>query len=326
MTLAGWAEIAVVLTLVVGAAHPLGSFMCAVFEGRHTFLSPIVEPVESLVYRLGKVDPTQEQRWLDYTFSMLFLADGCFLALYAVQRLQPFLPLNPQGFGPVAPDLAFNTAVSFITNANWQAYAGETTMSHLTQMVGLTVNNFLDSAAAMAMAIALVRSFVRGNSATIGNFWVDFTRAILYVLLPGSILLALGFVALGVPQTLLGSIEATTLEGATQTISLGPVASQEAIKLLGNNGGGFFNANSAHPFENPSVWSNMLQNWSQLVLPLAFVFTFGRLALDPRQGRSLLAVMALIFIASLFRRAAPCRRRDRHAVAVLPRSGPGSCG
>ena len=300
MTLAGWAEIAVVLTLVVGAAHPLGSFMSAVFEGRRTFLSPIVEPVERLVYRLGKVDPTQEQRWLHYTFSMLFLAAGCFLALYAIQRLEPFLPLNPQGFGPVAPDLAFNTAVSFITNANWQAYAGETTMSQLTQMVGLTVHNFLDSAAAMAMAIALVRSFVRGNSATIGNFWVDFTRANLYVLLPGSILLALGFVALGVPQTLLGSIDATTLEGATQTISLGPVASQEAIKLLGNNGGGFFNANSAHPFENPSVWSDMLQNWSQLVLPLAFVFTFGRLARDPRQGRSLLAVMSLIFVASLF--------------------------
>jgi K+-transporting ATPase ATPase A chain len=199
----------------------------------------------------------------------------------------------------VPPDLAFNVAVSFITNTNWQAYAGETTLSHFSQMVGLTTNNFLDSAAATAMAVALTRALTRRESPTIGNFWVDMTRATLYVLLPLSIVVALLFAALGVPQTLSASVEATTLEGAKQIMALGPIASQESIKLIGDNGGGFLNANSAHPFENPSVWSNILQNWSQLVLPVALVFAFGRMVGDWRQSHTLLVTMTVIFVTAL---------------------------
>jgi potassium-transporting ATPase potassium-binding subunit len=216
-----------------------------------------------------------EQGWIAFTLCMLGFAGGCFVLLYAVMRLQNVLPLNPQGFDAVPPGLAFNTAVSFITNANWQAYGGETTMSHLTQMLGLTANNFLDSAVATAVVIAVIRGIARGGTKTIGNFWVDMTRATLYLYLPLSIVVALIFVALGVPQTLLASVEATTLEGAKQVISLGPVASQEAIKLIGTNGGGFFNANSGHPFENPNLLSNMLQAWSMLVVPVALVSHLG---------------------------------------------------
>jgi K+-transporting ATPase ATPase A chain len=299
MTIVGWLQIALVLALVVALAYPLGSFIVELFEGRRTFLSPVLAPVERGLYRLAGVDPAIEQEWLAYTLSMLGFAGGCFVVLYAILRLQNFLPLNPQGFGAVPPDLAFNTAVSFITNANWQAYGGETTMSHLTQMLGLTANNFLDSAVATALAIAVIRGIARGGSKTIGNFWVDLTRATLYLYLPLAIAVALLFLALGVPQTLQGSIEATTLEGAKQVISLGPVASQEAIKLIGTNGGGFFNANSAHPFENPSQWSNMLQAWSMLVVPAALVFAFGRMVGDPRQGRALLATMAIFFLIGL---------------------------
>jgi K+-transporting ATPase ATPase A chain len=299
MTFAGWIEISLVLALVLGAAWPLGASMADVFEGRRSVLSPMVGPLERSFYRLSGVDPQKEQNWLDYTISMIVFTAGCFMALYITQRLQGVLPFNPQGRDAVPPDLAFNTAISFITNANWQAYAGETTMSHFTQMAGLTTHNFLDTAVAMALAVGLTRALARGEAETIGNFWVDMTRATLYVLLPISILVALIFVALGIPQTLQGSIEATTLEGARQSIAIGPVASQEAIKLIGTNGGGFFNANSAHPFENPNAWSNMLECWCQLVLAVAFVFTFGRMVDDPRQGRGLLAAMAFIFIVSL---------------------------
>ena len=299
MTLTGWTEILLVLAFVLVAAWPLGAFMADVFDGRQNFLSPAVGPLERRIYRLSAVDPREEQNWLSYTLSMMVFTAGCFLTLYAIQRLQGVLPLNPLGRDAVAPELAFNTAISFITNANWQAYAGETTMSHFTQMAGLTTHNFLDTAVAMALALGLTRALARGESETIGNFWVDMTRATLYVLLPISILVAFIFVALGVPQTLQGSFEATTLEGAKQMIAIGPVASQEAIKLLGNNGGGFFNANSAHPFENPDAWSNMLECWAQLVLPVAFVFTFGRMVGDARQGRGLLAAMAVIFVVSL---------------------------
>ncbi len=299
MTFAGWIEILLVLTLVLGAAWPLGAFMADVFDGRRTFLSPILGPLERGFYRLSGVDPQQERNWLDYTISMIVFTAGCFVALYLTQRLQGVLPFNPQGRDAVPPDLAFNTAISFITNANWQAYAGETTMSHFTQMAGLTTHNFLDTAVAAALAVGLTRALGRGESDTIGNFWVDMTRATLYVLLPISVLVALAFVALGIPQTLQGSFEATTLEGARQSIAIGPVASQEAIKLIGTNGGGFFNANSTHPFENPSAWSNLIECWSQLVVPVAFVFTFGRMVSDPRQGRSLLAAMAFIFLVSL---------------------------
>src|SRR5271165_122161 len=299
MSLAGLFEIGLTLALVLAAAYPIGAFMANVFDDRKTFLTPLLGPLERALYRLAGVDPQVEQKWPEYAISMVVFGGGCLFALYALLRLQAYLPLNPRGFPGVPPDLAFNIAISFITNANWQAYGGETTLSHLSQMVGLTANNFLDSAAATAIAIALTRALARNESPTIGNFWVDMTRATLYVLLPLSLFVALAFAVLGVPQTLCGSVEATTLESAKQVISIGPVASQEAIKLIGDNGGGFFNANSAHPFENPSVWSNMLQNWSQLVLPVALVFAFGRMVGDWKQGRALLIAMAVIFAVAL---------------------------
>ena len=297
--LSGLFEIVLTLALVMAAAHPVGAFMADVFQNRKTFLKPLLGPIERALYRLAGIDAEAEQEWHEYAISMVLFGGACLFGLYALLRLQGWLPLNPQGFPGVAPDLAFNIAVSFITNANWQAYGGETTLSHLSQMVGLTANNFLDSAAAIAIAVALIRALSRNESTTIGNFWVDITRATLYVLLPLALVVALAFAALGVPQTLSGSVEATTLEGAKQIIALGPVASQEAIKLIGDNGGGFFNANSAHPFENPSVWSNILQNWSQLVLPVGLVFAFGRMVGDPKQGRALLAAMAVIFLVAL---------------------------
>ena len=299
MTVAGWLEIALTLALVVVVAWPLGAFMAAVFDGRKTLLTPLAAPVERGLYRLSGVDPNKEQDWFEYTLSMIIFSFGCFLALYLIMRFQALLPLNPLARGAVPPDLAFNTAISFITNANWQAYAGETTMSHFTQMVGLTANNFLDTAVAVALALGLTRALARQQCATIGNFWVDLTRAVLYVLLPLSALVALALVFLGAPQTLQGAMEATTLEGVKQTIAIGPVASQEAIKLLGDNGGGFFNANSAHPFENPGALSNMIESWSQLVVPVALLFAFGRMVGDRRQSYSLFAVMSIIFLVSV---------------------------
>jgi potassium-transporting ATPase potassium-binding subunit len=299
VALNGWVEIVLTLALVGLFALPLGQHIAAVFEGRNNFLTPLMEPLEKGLYRLSGVRSGEEQDSLSYTLSMILFTAVCFLVLYAIQRLQGVLPFNPGARDAVPPDLAFNTAMSFITNSNWQAYAGETTMSHFTQMAGLTTNNFLDSAVAMALAIGLTRAFIRQDSETIGNFWVDLTRSILYVLLPLSLLVALLFVFLGVPQTLQGSIEAATLEGTRQTIALGPVASQEAIKLLGTNGGGFFNANSAHPYENPSALSNMLESWSQLVLPVAMVLAFGQMVGERRQGFSLLAVMAVILFVSV---------------------------
>jgi K+-transporting ATPase ATPase A chain len=299
MTLVGSFEIALTLALVLIAAYPIGTFMADVFENRGTFLTPIIGPIERGLYRVAGVKPEAEQKWFEYAISMVAFGGGCMLSLYALLRVQAYLPLNPQGFPGVPPGLAFNIAVSFVTNTNWQAYAGETTLSHFSQMVGLTTNNFLDSAAATAIAVALTRALTRRESPTIGSFWVDMTRATLYVFLPLSIVVALVFATLGVPQTLSASIEATTLEGAKQVMVLGPVASQEAIKLIGDNGGGFLNANSAHPFENPSVWSNMLQNWSQLVLPVALLFAFGRMVGDWRQGRSLLVAMTVIFVTAL---------------------------
>src|SRR5271166_5978339 len=299
MTYAGWFQIAVTIALVVAAAYPMSAFIADVFENRRTFLTPLLRPIERAVYRVAGVDAEAEQEWPEYALSTVLFGGGCLLGLYALLRVQGWLPLNPQGFPGVPPDLAFNIAVSFITNANWQAYGGETTLSHLSQMVGLTANNFLDSAAAIAVAVALIRALSRNEWTTIGNFWLDVTRATLYILLPLALVVALAFAALGVPQTLSGSIEATTLEGARQVMSIGPVASQEAIKLIGDNGGGFFNANSAHPFENPGVWSNILQNWSQLVLPVALVFAFGRMVGDARQGRALLIAMAVIFTVAL---------------------------
>src|ERR1700736_4917903 len=238
MTLVGWTQIALVLAVVVACAVPVSAFITRVFAGERTFLSPVLGPVERGFYRLAGVDPAREQDWYSYAVAMVAFSIAGFLSLYALQRLQNVLPLNPRGFDAVAPDLAFNTSSSFITNTNWQNYAGETTMSHLTQMLGLTVHNFLSAATGLAVAFAFVRAFARSSAATVGNFWVDVTRVSLYVLLPLSIIIALAFVALGVPQTLAGSVDVTTLEGAKQTISMGPMASQEAIKQLGTNGGG----------------------------------------------------------------------------------------
>jgi potassium-transporting ATPase potassium-binding subunit len=299
MTFSGLFEIVLTLGLTVVAAYPIGAYMADVFDNRRTFLTQIIGPIERALYRLAGVEPDIEQKWREYAIAMVLFGGVCMFGLYALLRLQGWLPLNPQAFPGVPPDLAFNIAISFITNANWQAYGGETTLSHLSQMVGLTANNFLDSAAAIAIAVALIRALSRNESTTIGNFWVDMTRATLYVLLPLAFVVALAFAALGVPQTLSGSIEATTLEGAKQVISIGPVATQESIKLIGDNGGGFFNANSAHPFENPGVWSNIVQNWSQLVLPVALVFAFGRMVGDAKQGRALLISMAILFAGAL---------------------------
>ena len=299
MTFSGFFEIVLTLGLTVAAAYPIGAYMANVFDNRRTFLTRICGPIERALYRLAGVEPEVEQKWHEYAIAMVLFGGVCMFGLYALLRLQGWLPLNPQGFPGVSPDLAFNIAISFITNANWQAYGGETTLSHLSQMVGLTANNFLDSAAAIAIAVALIRALSRNEWTTIGNFWVDITRATLYILLPLALVVALAFAALGVPQTLSASIQATTLEGAKQVMSIGPVASQESIKLIGDNGGGFFNVNSAHPFENPSVWSNILQNCSQLVLPVALVFAFGRMVGDPRQGRALLITMAILFMVAL---------------------------
>jgi potassium-transporting ATPase potassium-binding subunit len=299
MIFPGIFEIALTLGLTVVAAYPIGAYMADVFDNRRTFLTQIIGPIERALYRLAGVKPDVEQKWQEYAIAMVLFGGACMFGLYALLRLQGWLPLNPQGFPGVPPDLAFNIAISFITNANWQAYGGETTLTHLSQMMGLTANNFLDSAAAIAIAVALIRALSRNESATIGNFWVDMTRATLYILLPLSLVVALAFAAVGVPQTLSGSIQATTLEGAKQVMSIGPVATQEAIKLIGDNGGGFFNANSAHPFENPSIWSNIVQNWSQLVLPVALVFAFGRMVGDAKQGRALLIAMAILFAGAL---------------------------
>ena len=299
MTAIGWAQIALVLAAVIAAAIPLSKYIARVLAGERTFLSPVFAPVERVFYRLSGVDPGREQNWLVYTIAMLAFSIAGFVSLYALQRLQEYLPLNPQGFSGVPSDLAFNTSVSFITNTNWQNYSGESTMSHLTQMLGLTVHNFVSAATGLAMAFALVRGFSRAESPTIGNFWVDLTRGTLYVLLPLSIIVALALVALGVPQTLAGSLEATTLEGAKQAISIGPMASQEAIKELGTNGGGFFNANSAHPFESPNAWSNMLEIWALLVIPFATAFALGRAVLDFRQGRAIAITMGIVLVAGV---------------------------
>jgi potassium-transporting ATPase potassium-binding subunit len=299
MTLVGWAQIALVLALVVGCAIPLSKLIAGLCAGERNRLTPVFGPVERGFYRLAGVDPAREQDWFAYAISMVVFSVAGFLSLYAIQRLQNFLPLNPRGFDAVPSDLAFNTSISFITNTNWQNYSGETTMSHLTQMLGLTVHNFLSAATGLALAFALVRGFMRSSAATVGNFWVDVTRITLYLLLPFAFVLALAFVALGVPQTLQGAVEATTLEGAKQVISIGPMASQEVIKELGTNGGGFFNANSAHPFENPNAWTNLLETWSLLLIPVASVLAFGRLAGDMRQGRAILVTMGVFLLVGV---------------------------
>ncbi|MGE0715085.1 MAG: potassium-transporting ATPase subunit KdpA, partial [Alphaproteobacteria bacterium] len=259
MTANGWLQILVYCLLVVALTKPLGGYMTRVLSGEPTPMTPVLQPVERALYRLAGVDARDEQHWLAYASAMLAFNLAGFLALFALQRLQDVLPLNPTDMAAVPPDLAFNTAVSFVTNTNWQNYGGETTLSHLVQMAGLTVQNFVSAATGIAIAVAVIRGFARASARTLGSFWVDLTRITLYVLIPACIVLTLVFVWQGMPQTLDGTFDATTLEGAKQTIAVGPVASHEAIKMLGTNGGGFFNANSAHPFENPTPFSNFVE-------------------------------------------------------------------
>ena len=299
MTTVGWLQIALIFALVLVCVKPLGLFMARLFSNERTFLSPVLAPVEHGLYRLSGVDPEKEHGWLAYALAMLAFNAAGFLFLYGLMRLQAVLPLNPQDFGAVAPDLSFNTAMSFVTNTNWQSYGGESTMGHLVQMTGLAVQNFLSAATGIALAIAVIRAFARSGATTLGNFWVDMTRSTLYILLPLSILLAIAFILTGMPQTLLGSVDATTLEGGKQTISLGPIASQEAIKQLGTNGGGFLNANAAHPFENPNAISNVLSIWSMLLIAASLTYTFGRMVGDTRQGWALLTAMIAILIAGV---------------------------
>ncbi len=283
MTVIGWGQIALTLSLVFLAAVPLGGYVGAVMQGARSALSPVLGPVERGLYALCGVDPARGMSWRGYAAALLVPNALHFLLLYAILRLQFYLPFNPQGFSGMSPRLAFNTGISFVTNINWQAYAGETTLSHGAQMLGLTVHNLLSAATGIAAACAVSRAFAAGGLRTLGNFWADLTPATLYTLLPLSLVVAALLLAMGVPQTLAGSLDATTLEGAKQTIALGPVAFQEAIKLLGTNGGGFFNATSAHPFENPTALSNLLENWSFLLLPFSMAVAFGHIVGDRRQ-------------------------------------------
>ena len=299
MTVIGWIQILLYCAIVVALVKPLGWYMTRVFSGEATFLSPVLRPVERGLYWAGGVDETREQHWLTYTVAMLLFHVGGFLIIYGLMRLQAALPLNPADQSAVAPDLSFNTAISFLTNTNWQNYGGESTLSYLTQMLGLTHQNFLSAATGIALAVALIRGFSRSSMRTIGNFWVDVTRCTLYVLLPICIVYSLFLVWQGMPQTLGAYVEATTLEGAKQTIAVGPVASQVAIKMLGTNGGGFFNANAAHPLENPTALSNFVQMISIFALGAAMTNVFGRMVGDQRQGWAILAVMGVLFLAGV---------------------------
>jgi K+-transporting ATPase ATPase A chain len=299
MTINGWVQIALFCVLVGLLVKPLGLYMTRVFSGERTLLSPVLGPIESGLYWLTGVKREEEQHWVTYVVAMLLFSVAGFLSLYALQRLQAVLPFNPQALDAVSPDLAFNTSVSFVTNTNWQSYVPETTMSYLVEMAGLTVHNFLSAATGIAMAIALVRGFARRSMKTLGNFWVDMTRCTLYVLLPVSVVVALFFVWQGVPQNLSAYTEATTLEGAKQLIAQGPVASQEAIKMFGTNGGGFFNTNSAHPFENPTALTNLVQMLLIFSLGAALTNVFGRMVGDQRQGWAIFAVMGVLFLAGI---------------------------
>ncbi|MCK1515659.1 potassium-transporting ATPase subunit KdpA [Bradyrhizobium sp. 190] len=299
MTVIGWIQILLYCAIVIALVKPLGWYMTRVFNGEPTFLSPVLRPVERGLYWIGGVDEKREQHWLTYTVAMLLFHVGGFLIIYGLMRLQALLPFNPAEQSAVAPDLSFNTAISFLTNTNWQNYGGESTLSYLTQMVGLTHQNFLSAATGIALAVALIRGFSRSSMRTIGNFWVDVTRCALYVLLPICIVYSLFLVWQGMPQTLGAYVEATTLEGAKQTIAVGPVASQVAIKMLGTNGGGFFNANAAHPFENPTALSNFVQMISIFTLGAALTNVFGRMVGNQRQGWAILAVMGVLFLSGV---------------------------
>jgi K+-transporting ATPase ATPase A chain len=297
MTAIGWIQILLYCAIIIAITPVLGGYMTRVFNGERNFLSPLLRPIEIVIYKIAGVDERREQNWLIYTIGMLLFHVGGFLILYALMRLQAGLPFNPAGQSAVGEDLSMNTAMSFITNTNWQNYAGENTMSYLVQMLGLTHQNFLSAATGIVLAVAVIRGFARHSAQTVGNFWVDMTRCTLYILIPLCVPYALFLVWQGIPQTLGPYVDAATLEGAKQTIAVGPVASQIAIKMLGTNGGGFFNANAAHPFENPTALSNYVQIISIFAIGAALTNVFGRMVGNQRQGWAVLSVMGVLFLA-----------------------------
>jgi potassium-transporting ATPase potassium-binding subunit len=296
MTFNGWLQIAIYAVLVILITKPFGGYMTRVFNGEHTPLRRIVHPIEVGIYKLCGVREDEEQHWVSYAVAMLAFSFAGFAIMYAIQRLQTVLPFNPQGQSTISPDSAFNTSVSFMTNTNWQSYVPETTMSYLTQMWALTVHNFVSAATGIVLAIVLIRGFARRSARTLGNFWVDLTRCVLYILLPISIVVGLVFIALGTPENLNGYTDVTTLEGAKQVIAQGPVASQEVIKMMGTNGGGFFNANSSHPFENPSALTNLIQMLLIFSIGAGLTNVFGRMVGSQRQGWAIFAVMGVLFL------------------------------
>jgi K+-transporting ATPase ATPase A chain len=300
MTLVGVAQIALVLLLVFACAFPVGKYMAVLFIGGKTLLTPVLGPVERGFYALAGVDPKRGMGWKEYAFALIMLSALHFLLLYAILRLQFYLPWNPQGIAGMSPRLAFNTAASFTTNTNWQAYVPESQISYGAQMLGLCVHMFLSAATGIAAAVAVVRAFTGSGLKTLGNLYVDVTRVSLYLLLPVAFVAALLLMVAGVPETLSGYANATTIEGTSQTISLGPVAFQEAIKELGTNGGGFFNANSAHPFENPSAFTCIFENWLLLLIPFSMALMLGHMVGDKKQGRALFAVMAILLTLGVF--------------------------
>jgi len=310
-------QLAVYFLLVTAISVPLGLYMARVFSNERTFLDPVLSPIERLIYKICGINPGVEMGWAGYAISMLAFSLVSMIFLYALQRLQFYLPLNPQGLAGVPPGLAFNTAASFTTNTNWQAYSGEQTLSYLTQMVGLTSHNFLSAAAGIAMAAAVIRGFARRSAKTIGNFWVDLTRTTLWVLLPLSLIFALFLVWQGVPDNFSPYVNAKTLEGATQTIAEGPVASQEIIKELGTNGGGFMNANSAHPYENPTPLTNLLEMLAIFSIGAGLTHAFGKMVGDRKQGWALFAVMAILFLAG----AAPAIWAEQHGNPQFSKMG-----
>jgi K+-transporting ATPase ATPase A chain len=321
MTLIGWIQIILYCAIIVALVKPLGWYMTRVFNGERTFLSPVLRPVEAALYWVGGVDERREQHWLTYTVAMLLFHVGGFLILYGLMRLQDVLPyqslFNPAGQSAVAPDLSFNTAVSFITNTNWQNYGGESTLSYLVQMLGLTHQNFLSAATGIVLAVALIRGFARASAKTVGNFWVDITRCTLYVLMPICIVGTIVLVWQGVPQNLSAYVDATTLEGAKQTIAQGPVASQMMIKHLGTNGGGFFNANAAHPYESPTALTNYIHMIAIFALGAGLTNVFGRMVGNQRQGWAIFAVMGILFIAGVV----VCYWAEAHGTATLDALG-----
>jgi len=297
---AGVLQIIVYCLVVTALAIPLGRYMARVYEGERTVLSPVLGPIERGIYRVCGIDPAREQHWTGYAFSVLAFSLVLLLAMYALMRIQAFLPLNPAGQSAVPPDLAFNTAISFTTNTNWQNYGGETTMSYLTQMLGMTVHNFTSAATGMAVLVALVRGFARKSAKTVGNFYVDAIRGIIYILLPLAVVVTIFLVWQGVPQNFDSYTAATTLEGAQQTIAQGPAASQIAIKQIGSNGGGFFNVNSAHPYENPTPLTNFVEMVLLIQVAAGLVFSFGRMVKDSRQGRAVFATMGVLLVVGIF--------------------------